>query len=199
MPLARLKERFYSNAIWTYRGSSEGIYLTFDDGPHPETTEALLELLDRYKVKASFFLLGKRVEQFPELFKKYEHHGHVIGNHSYTHLNGWTHGTKSSLRDFQQCEQVFTSKYYRPPYGKTTPQAASEIAKSHQIIMWDFLVNEFKARSADYCFQRFVSKCKKGSIVVFHENDKSKDILLELVERCLIHIGEKDWKCLTLH
>jgi len=190
-------KKIYPQARWSFVGKSDNVFLTFDDGPHPETTLPLLDLLDKFEAKASFFLIGEMVEKHPELFLEYKRRGHAIGNHSFAHLNGWKSGHLKSLNDFEKCESIFQSPIYRPPYGKIFRKTANEISKSHQIVMWDFLVNDFKF-SLNKSFELFKQKCKPGSIVVFHENEKSKDILLDLVEACLTHLRNKKWSASSI-
>ena len=191
--------RIYKNAIWSVEQSPDQIFLTYDDGPHPEITLPLLDLLDEYNAKATFFLIGKHAEKYPDLLKEYQVRGHTIGNHSFSHCNGLQRSKANYLEDIEACNQVFKSPYFRPPYGRMNPMLCKEIEKNYQIVMWDVLSMDYKLKTAKSCFQNIQKKAKGGSIIVMHENEKSKNIVLELTRMTLEFCAEKKWKCSVIN
>lgn len=194
----KILRRVYKNAIWSVEQFPDQIYLSYDDGPHPETTIELLELLDEYEAKAHFFLIGKNAERYPDLFSEYQKRGHLVGNHSYSHLNGLKASKTDYLKDIEQCNSIFQSPFFRPPYGRMNPSFCQEIEQKYQIVMWDVLSMDFKLKSAKACFQNIKKRTKGGSIILMHENDKSKNIVLELTKMTLDYCAEKKWKCSLL-
>ena len=91
--------KLFPGFIWNFPDEKEGIFLTFDDGPRPEVTPWVLDMLDKYNAKATFFCIGKNVELFPELFEEIKRRGHAVGNHSYSHVKGWGMKTCDYVRD----------------------------------------------------------------------------------------------------
>ena len=195
--LPKMLRRFYGNAIWQINTPGH-VYLTFDDGPHPELTPQILDILDDYNAKATFFLIGEHVQKHPELLRAYRDRGHAVGNHSMRHLNGWKVSAKDAFEDFQNCESIFSSKLYRPPYGKVRIKNIKRISKSHQIVMWDVLSKDYTKWSAQRCFDRIKKESQAGSIILLHENEKSKDKIIDLLKKCLDHFQEMNWKCATI-
>jgi len=190
----KIFRRIYKNAIWSIEESTDQIYLTYDDGPHPDTTLPRLNLLDEFGAKANFFLIGKNAKRYPDLIREYQSRGHLIGNHSFSHLNGLKSKKRDYLEDIERCNTVFKSSFFRPPYGRMKPNFCTEIERNYQIIMWDVLSMDFHLKSAKACFQNIRNKAKPGSLIVMHENEKSKDIVIELTKMTLDYCAEKKWK-----
>ncbi len=113
--------KLFPGLIWTIPNDNNEIYLTFDDGPDPEVTPWVLDLLAKYDAKATFFCLGRNVERYPEIFKRILCEGHAVGNHSYSHLDGWRTGKKRYVRDIERAAKLIQSFLFRPPYGRIRP------------------------------------------------------------------------------
>ncbi len=151
------------------------IYLTFDDGPIPEVTPWVLELLNKENVKATFFCVGANVEKHPENFRQILAEGHAVGNHSFNHLNGWKTNNTTYIDNVKQCSQVVDSKLFRPPYGKLRKSQSSILSNEYSIIMWNVLSGDFdKATSPEKCLQNATKHLKNGAIVLFHDSIKAK-------------------------
>lgn len=171
----------FHNQIWFIPNTQNKIYLTFDDGPTPEITPWVLDVLKKHNVKATFFCIGQNIQKYPELFQRIISEGHSVGNHTHNHVLGWKTPTKNYLKNIEQCqteiakEKVGESKIFRPPYGKLTPSQSRAIRKlGYKIIMWDILSADFDATiSPQECFENSTNKVESGSIIVFHDSVKA--------------------------
>lgn len=151
------------------------VYLTFDDGPIPEVTPWVLDLLDSYGVKATFFCVGDNVRKYPELFEEIKRRGHEVGNHSYHHIKALNYSTKSYMHEVYLAHQLIRSRYYRPPYGHMRFGQTREVSNSFEIIMWDVLTRDYNPRiSPERVLDNVKRYVRNGSIVVFHDSLKSE-------------------------
>lgn len=150
------------------------VYLTFDDGPTPIITEKVLEILSDYNVKGTFFCIGRNVERHPEIFEKIIQGGHAVGNHTYSHLNGWKNKNSTYVNDFFLASDLIETKLFRPPYGKIRAIQALKISRDFKIFMWDVLSKDYAYNTTpQQCFENVVKYTKAGSIIVFHDSIKA--------------------------
>jgi peptidoglycan/xylan/chitin deacetylase (PgdA/CDA1 family) len=171
--------------IWKLPNAEKKIYLTFDDGPIPEVTEWVLDILKHENIKATFFCIGDNIKKHPEIFKKIIAHNHSIGNHTFNHLNGWKTATKEYLENIELCEKEILkhtnleSKLFRAPFGKIRKKQASAIQKlGYEIIMWNVLSYDFnKDLSNEECLLKVIQNTSNGSIIVFHDSIKANNNL----------------------
>ena len=170
-------KRFYPNAIWDFyfSKSSKNIYLTFDDGPTPEITEWIIECLNSFQAKATFFCVGNNVKKYPNLYQKYIENGHSVGNHTMNHLNGAKVTSKKYLDDVKKAKAFIHSNLFRPPYGKCTPKQYKQISKlGFSTIFWSHLSYDFdKKLPSEERIKQLKTKVKPGSIIVFHDSVKA--------------------------
>lgn len=170
--------------IWDIKNVDNKIYLTFDDGPIPEITEWILDILNKYEVKATFFCIGDNIEKHPEVFQKVIQNGHSIGNHTFNHLKGWNFSTEEYIENTLQCEKAITSnseivnlksKIFRPPYGKIKPSQSNILRKlGYKIIMWDVLSVDYdKKISPEQCLENIIQNTVSGSIIACHDSLKA--------------------------
>jgi peptidoglycan-N-acetylglucosamine deacetylase len=161
-------------------------FLTFDDGPIPETTPYILDTLKKYGVKATFFCVGENVKKHPELYKHIIQEGHFVGNHTFNHLKGWETPTEKYLENVKQCAEYVASELFRPPYGKMTFRQYKILKKKYHLIFWDVLTPDFDSNSTiQKCLYILKKKTRSGSILVFHDNIKAKNKLTELLPAAL--------------
>jgi len=173
---------FKSFMIWHGERSDRTIYLTFDDGPTPFTTPYILEILEKKEVKATFFCVGNNVKKFPRFFEELVDLGHEFGNHTFHHLNGWKSPLKTYVDDVLACENYFQTPFFRPPYGRITHFQFKEVSKRYKVVMWDTLSMDYLTNEpASVCLRRTIRFTKPGSIVVFHDNIKTKEKLQEVL------------------
>jgi peptidoglycan/xylan/chitin deacetylase (PgdA/CDA1 family) len=177
---------FYRKVIWHVKGAGNIIYLTFDDGPDREITPAILDILQKYNAKATFFCLGEKVVQNPDLTNLIRVMGHSIGNHSYHHIKS-SHVTPDQfLDDVEKCEMIVHSKLFRPPYGKISRAQINKLRPKYRIILWSVLAGDFDQKVTwEKCLSRSIKNTKGGSIVVFHDNAKAKEKVLRVLPEYL--------------
>jgi peptidoglycan/xylan/chitin deacetylase (PgdA/CDA1 family) len=177
----------YRKRLWRVETNEKKIYLTFDDGPHPRITPFVLDLLKTYQAKASFFCIGQRVKEFPEVYERIIQEGHRVGNHSYTHVNGWKTSVDQYDNDIRQAAALIDSNLFRPPYGRLRSSQANRVANAMQrndaqIVMWDLLSGDFDTLlTGQDCLQLCKKYWRPGSIIVLHDSEKAWDRLKVLL------------------
>lgn len=190
----------FFNQVWNIPNTENSIYLTFDDGPTPEITERVLEILDNHHIKATFFCIGDNVRKHSEIVQKIISKQHSVGNHTYSHLKGWETSTKSYISNTEACEiklnslfKIRNSKLFRPPYGKITPWQSYKLRKlGYKIIMWDVLSKDYDASiSAEKCYENVIKNVSSGSIIVFHDSNKAKENVLNSLEKTIETLKNK--------
>jgi len=176
----KIAHTLFKKAVWNIPNDKNGVYLTFDDGPTPSITDQTLDILAKHQIKATFFCLGKQVEKHPELFQRVIDEGHSIGNHSFSHLNGWVTENEKYMDDVQKGHTHVQSNLFRPPYGKIRRSQIKQLSKSFKIIMWDVLPGDFSPKnSVETIVSNTISAVEPGSIIVLHDNDKCGDKMLK--------------------
>lgn len=196
-------QRIFKNYVWNFFTSEKVIYLTFDDGPTPEITEWTLNTLKAYNAKATFFCIGKNIENHSEIFKQLIADKHSIGNHSYNHLNGWSTNTETYLENIKRTEETFQrfnfstfqQKLFRPPYGKIKPRQAKILRKKgYKIILWDVLSADFDTKiSKEKCLENVLKNTQNGSVIVFHDSVKAAKNLKYVLPKVLAHFSKKEF------
>ncbi|WP_428741592.1 polysaccharide deacetylase family protein [Tenacibaculum sp.] len=201
----RILKQLFAKYTWSFSSNKKTIYLTFDDGPIPEVTEFVLDQLQQFNAKATFFCIGDNIRKHPAIFSRIITEGHSVGNHTFNHLNGWKSNNTSYLENIELAEksiqQSYTStntqqKLFRPPYGKIKrSQARRLIAKGYKIIMWDVLSADFdKTVSKEKCVQNVLNNTQNGSIVVFHDSIKASDKLYYTLPILLQKFSERGYE-----
>jgi len=168
--------------LWREGDDKKVVYLTFDDGPTPETTPYIIDILKKYGVKATFFCVGENVKKYPELYKHIIEEGHFTGNHTFHHLKGWKTPLNTYMEDVKHCAEYVSSNLFRPPYGKMTFRQYNSLKKNFKLIFWDVLAPDFDNNtSVEECLDIVKKKTRAGSILVFHDNLKAKNKLTGLL------------------
>lgn len=163
----------YPSLVWDMPKDNR-LFLTFDDGPVPGVTDKVLGILSKYDVKATFFCIGDNVRKHPELYQQILQEGHMTGNHTFHHVNGWKTDTDAYIEEVSACSNLVNSQLFRPPYGRIGYQQIQELKRQYAIIMWDVLSGDFDQQiSPQECLDNVVSGSKAGSIVVFHDSEKA--------------------------
>ncbi|CCH53839.1 polysaccharide deacetylase [Fibrisoma limi BUZ 3] len=172
------------------------IYLTFDDGPIPDVTEFVLEQLDKYAAQATFFCIGDNVRKHHDVFYYVIEAGHMIGNHTFNHLNGWKTEDELYLENIQLCqEQIgFDTGLFRPPYGRIKKSQAAALLDTHAVVMWDVLTGDFdQTLSPEVCLRKTLQYTEPGSIVVFHDSLKAWPTMRYVLPRTLAYFAERGY------
>ncbi len=173
---------FLGKLVWRKNPSSKVIYLTFDDGPVPEVTPQVLDILDKYSIKATFFSVGENVQQYPELYSEVLRRGHKTGNHTFNHLKGSDFSTEEYVENVQKATEYIDSNLFRPPYGRITYRQKKALRSRFEIIMWDVLTRDYNRNlSTEYILNIIQRDSRNGSIVVFHDSIKAKNNVLSVL------------------
>lgn len=185
----------YSQLLWHKSRDKKTIYLTFDDGPIPDVTPAILKILKKHEIKATFFCVGENIHKYPDIFNQILKDGHAIGNHTYHHLKGWKTPKNNYLLDIEECQKLTKSNLFRPPYGRATRSQYSELKKSYEIVMWDIMSGDFDISiSPQKCLNNVLKYTTNGSIIVFHDNIKAKPRVLYALPLAIEHWIKKGFQ-----
>jgi peptidoglycan/xylan/chitin deacetylase (PgdA/CDA1 family) len=185
----------FPDIVWTVK-SSPHIYLSFDDGPHPDSTPQILKLLNKHKIKATFFCLGKNLLLFPELKARILREGHALANHGHEHISGWRTSTEDYLEDISKTAALIPGRLFRPAYGRLSWKQYHQLKKTHKLIMWSHMPGDFDDKKGMEDMYHEASKTiSPGSIIALHDHPKCLD-------KCLYYINliaEKDIGFSSMH
>ena len=174
------------NVVWRINPAKKVIYLTFDDGPNSRVTPLVLDILDRFEVKATFFCVGENVSRFPDVFDEVKRRGHTVGNHTFNHLKGFEYSTDDYVRNVKKASEFIDSRLFRPPHGQIKPSQIKALKDDYLIIMWNFITYDYDKRIEP---EKIIAEVKKrsrnGSIVVFHDSLKAEKNVLQVLPEAL--------------
>ncbi len=192
-------QALFPSLIWRKETNNKEIWLTFDDGPEPEVTPWVLAVLKKENVKATFFLVGQQIEEFPDLVGAIIKEGHTIANHSYSHTNGWLCAKEKYIADVEKCQEFMPSnQLFRPPYGKITKAQIALLKENYKIVFWDVLSWDFLQNISPKRVQENILKnTKEGSIIVLHNNQNSYKNLKPILEETIQILKEKGFNFST--
>ncbi|MDZ7848235.1 MAG: polysaccharide deacetylase family protein [Owenweeksia sp.] len=175
------------------------VYLTFDDGPTPEVTEWVLQQLDSYDYKATFFIIGENADRYPKLIELLRKSPHSLGSHTYNHLNGWHTKDLNYLANFEKGHQKVGTLLFRPPYGRIRRSQARPILKTHRIIMWDIVSADFDTSlNGEACAHNVIRHLRPGSILVFHDSHKAWSRLKVALPKVLQYLKENAYNAVPI-
>ncbi len=195
----RWLQRLFPQVIWRVDGTSKEVFLTFDDGPTPNLTPFILQLLSEYQAKATFFCIGQQVEKFPDQFQAILDAGHRVGNHTYSHPKGWKMSTEQYLNNVVKCEEVFKSKLFRPPYGQLTIGQYRALKKQYDIVLWEIMNGDFLAdTSVEHCFKSVAENTKIGSVIVLHDKERIAEKVKTYLPKLIQFLHNEGYKFGTL-
>lgn len=168
----------YPDALWRMDPHERAVYLTFDDGPIPDITPRVLDILDSYHVKATFFMVGDNVRKHPDEFQMVKDRGHRIGNHTYNHIGGLRHGIRGYLNNVDKADSLLHTDLVRPPYGWLKWEQYFFLRRHYQLVMWDLVTRDYSKRlDAKQVLWNVRHYTRPGSIITFHDSLKSQDKL----------------------
>ncbi len=171
------------------------VFLTFDDGPIPEATPWVLDTLDRFGVKATFFVVGQNVERHPELLEEVRRRGHAVGNHTLHHIQGASATTLRYMRDAAEGARLTGSTLFRPPHGWLRPRQMMALKKHYRVIMYDLVTRDYSRHvTADRVVENVMRYTRDGSVIVFHDSVKSMPRLKEALPRALRWLSEQGYE-----
>lgn len=182
--------------------SGNKVYLTFDDGPHPEITGFVLDILKEYNAKASFFCIGDNVLKYPGIYSRIVEEGHATGNHTQHHLNGWKTKSEEYINDIREAQEIIPTQLFRPPYGRIRYSQLQMVQQQLKLkpIMWSLLSGDFdQTVSAEKCAEIVVKNMRPGDIIVFHDSEKAFERMKYALPLVLTYIKERGWVAEKLH
>jgi len=193
--MPKVVQCFLPNYTWHIPTTEKVLYLTFDDGPIPEATPWVLDVLLQYNAKATFFCVGDNVRKHPAVFQRILSEGHAVGNHTFNHLNGWKTHTFNYLKNVQRCGEVVPSPFFRPPYGALRPAQLRKLKTRYQIVMWDVLSGDFDPTiTPDQCLHNVLDNVQPGSIILFHDSLKAAQRLQFALPKVLEKLMGEGWR-----
>lgn len=188
----------FPGVIWEVDDPA-GLYLTFDDGPTPGVTEWILNTLDRYDAKATFFVLGKNVELYPDLYQMILDRGHKIGNHTYSHQKGWAMSLDRYVEDVDLAGDMCHTELFRPPYAQITRSQLCTISQRYRVVLWSVLTRDYNRKiSPKKCLRGTLKGLRGGDIISLHDSAKAFRNMSYVLPQLLRRAREMGLECKIL-
>lgn len=188
----------YPNALWRMDKNDHSVYLTFDDGPIPESTPFILETLRRYNARATFFMVGENVLRYHDLYNQIVAEGHQVGNHTFNHIGSFKHWTLTYALNTQQANDLIKAHLFRPPHGWMRHSVYWWFQRRYKIVMWDLVTRDYsKWLTADDVVRNVKRYTRNGSIITFHDSLKSIDKLKTALPEALEWLQEQGYEFKT--
>lgn len=195
----RFIQALFPRFTWRSETTEKVVHLTFDDGPIPEVTPWVLDQLDHYNARATFFCVGHNIEKHPDIYQKVLDAGHLTGNHTYNHLDGWTTDNMTYFRNIRKASRLVGSNLFRPPYGHMLPSQAQFLQRHYQVVMWDVLSGDFDpSLGQQECLDNILRYVRPGSIIVLHDSLKSFSKLKFVLPRLLETLHSQGYSFATV-
>jgi peptidoglycan-N-acetylglucosamine deacetylase len=187
--------RFYGDCTWEINTNEKALYLTFDDGPDPSETPFVLEQLDRYKAKATFFCIGKNVAANTSLYQQVISAGHSVGNHTHSHIDGWKTRNRKYFSDISEATKFIKSPLFRPPFGHITWNQVRSLKRTYgnfKTILWNVLSADFDEDTPkEKCLSNVVNAATPGSIILFHDSSVASRNMRYALPKVLEHFNQQ--------
>ena len=195
----QLLRALYKGSLWRMDKKEPTIYLTFDDGPIPELTEWVLDVLKEYQIKATFFCVGDNIVKNPSIFQRIKSEGHQVGNHTFNHMKGWKVKNTMYVENTERCQELTKTNLFRPPYGRIKKSQYKILAKNYKVVFWDVLSYDYdRLTSSKKCLDNSIKYTRNGSIIVFHDNIKAQKNLKFALPQYIEHFLKLNYKFATL-
>ena len=184
----------YPKALWRMDRRERSVYLTFDDGPIPESTPFILDILRRFGVRATFFVVGDNVRKYPDLFQQIIDEGHLVGNHTHNHISGFRHTVRDYMFNVEKANAYIRSHYFRPPHGWMRLAQYAWLSRRYKVVMWDVVTRDYsKWMTPDDIFNNVKRYVRNGSIITFHDSLKAIDKLHTALPQSLQWLTEQGY------
>ena len=180
----------YGSAFWRGNSTEKTIHLTFDDGPVPDPTPWVLDLLKQYDIKGTFFCVGENIDKHPHIFQQVVEQGHSVGNHTYHHTKAFCVSREEYFREIELANQRMKTGLFRPPHGQLYPWYMKELNKIfNKIVLWDVMPMDYDNRlNAKEVFENVRQFVRPGSVIVFHDSLKARDRLKTALPQTIEHL-----------
>lgn len=186
--------RMFPRLVWRMPASEKKVYLTFDDGPVPEVTPDVLEILKKYNIEATFFCVGENVMKYPEIYRQIIENGHSTGNHTFNHIKGLSSSVKYYIENVEKASEYIRSNMFRPPYGLMKQSQFNRLHKKYNIIMWDVISCDYdRGLTPENCTQNVMCYVRDGSIITFHDSLKARKNVLESLPRVIENLVDQGY------
>lgn len=186
--------KMFPSAIWRMPTGHPTVYLTFDDGPIPEVTPLVLEILRKYNIKATFFCVGDNVYKYPQVYKQVLEDGHSVGNHTFNHIQGLKCGTKKYLQNIEDAAKYIDSDLFRPPHGIMRRLQYGIVKQKYHIVLWDVISCDYDPQlKPEQCLKNVIDFVQDGSIITFHDSIKAKENVLYALPKAIEYLLEKGY------
>lgn len=182
----------YRRALWRakrrYKGHRPVVYLTFDDGPTPEATPGVLDILKRYDIKAVFFMVADNARRYPTLMHRVASEGHIIANHTTHHLKGLFTSCKDFIADVDMAESILgKTTMFRPPHGFIRRNQYKTLGYRFRVVMEDVVTRDYsRLMSPREVTHNVLKNARPGSVICFHDSEKSAFNVLNSLENAII-------------
>ncbi len=164
----------YPSAVWRMDEREKAVFLTFDDGPIPEATPFVLDALDRFGAKATFFMVGDNVRKHPDIYRMVVGNGHRVGNHTFNHIGGFRHSGEEYLRNADKAGALLHTDLFRPPHGWMRLRQFRMVGKCYRVVLWDVVTRDYSKRvTAADVVDNVKRYARNGSIITFHDSVRS--------------------------
>ncbi|MDR0430561.1 MAG: polysaccharide deacetylase family protein [Tannerellaceae bacterium] len=185
----------FPGAIWRIPSEEKCVYLTFDDGPIPKITPWVLDTLDTYGIKATFFCVGDNVRKYPDIYQMVLQRGHQTGNHTFNHIQGIRFWTKNYLENVRKASEYIDSPMFRPPHGHMRFLQIMLLRKRYKVIMWDVVTRDYSPHmTPNGVFNVVKNYTRNGSIIVFHDSLKAEQNMKEALPRSIEWLQEQGYE-----
>ncbi len=184
----------YPKALWRMDRRERAVYLTFDDGPIPESTPFILDILRRFGVRATFFVVGDNVRKYPDLFQQIIDEGHLVGNHTHNHISGFRHSVRDYMFNVEKANAYIRSHFFRPPHGWMRLAQYAWLSRRYKVVMWDVVTRDYsKWMTPDDIVNNVKRYVRNGSIITFHDSLKAIDKLHTALPQSLQWLTEQGY------
>jgi peptidoglycan-N-acetylglucosamine deacetylase len=195
----------YPGCLWQMPAKDKTVYLTFDDGPHPVATPFVLQQLQQYSARATFFCIGNNVNRYNNIYQQVLAEGHTTGNHTMHHVNGWQVRDVEYLKEIADADTLINSQLFRPPYGRIKFSQVRKVkskkaaVRINRIVMWSVIAADFDTSlDGEQCYQNVVKNIEPGSIIVFHDSSKAMPRLQYALPKVLQWLSGNGYRMLAL-
>ena len=185
----------FPSSVWKIPTHEKVLFLTFDDGPIPEITPEILDLLKQYNARATFFCVGDNVVKYPDLFQQLIANGHAVGNHTFHHLRGLKTPTSLFIQDVRKAAEVIPSRMFRPPHGFLRIRQYRKLKKEYRFILWDVITIDYDPLyPKEQCVRNVLKYASPGSIISMHDSLKAKENVLFSLPKILEHYSQLGYR-----